>query len=355
MKLNLSLILVFASSLCFAQPQLNAIDLQLIENIQKPNSKLAKSESTPISLITISGIQYISTLAKVNNRFKASDLPPSVILGSQIGDIITLKIPLNQAQLIHDLVNVDYVELSAKISPTITNAVKDLRADSVHAGINLHNSYTGKNVLIGVTDWGFDYSHPMFYDTALSNTRIVAVWDQFKTSGPAPASYAYGTEYVGETELLAAQSDTACSYYDYATHGSHVAGIAGGSGAGIGLRGVAFEANYLFAALGLDVASGIDAVSWMKSVADAEGKRLVINMSWGLYYLGPLDGTSIISQAFDNLVNEGVIIVTSAGNNGNDEFHIKKDFNQDSVVTRINFYPYSAHASMWGQSVSMWG
>ena len=78
-------------------------------------------------------------------------------------------------------------------------------------------------------------------------------------------------------------------------------------------------------------------------------------MSWGLYHLGPLDGTSLSSQAFDAFAKSGVTIVTSGGNNGNDDFHIKKTFNQDSLLTRVNFYPYSAHPSMWGQSISMWG
>jgi subtilisin family serine protease len=195
----------------------------------------------------------------------------------------------------------------------------------------------------------------MFYDTALNNTRILAAWDQFKTSGPTPSNMTYGTEYVGESELLAAQSDTACTYYDYATHGSHVAGIAGGGGAGLDLKGVAFDANFLFSAIHLEMGAVIDAVNWMKTTANAENKRLVVNMSWGLYYLGPLDGTSLISQAMNTFTEEGVVIVTSAGNNGNDTFHIKKDFSQDTVITRINFYPYNAHTSMWGQSISMWG
>lgn len=355
MKSSLALIITILSFTCYAQPKLNAIDAHTLKEVQQSNKRLANSDFGKLSVLTISGKQYVSAIAKVNAQFQKSDLPENVIQGSRISDIITLKIPVNSLSLITRLKNVTYFEFSQKIHPSVANAVVDLRADSVHQGINLNKSYTGKNVIVGVTDWGFDYSHPMFYDTSLTSTRIIAAWDQFKVSGPAPSSYNYGTEYVGESELLAAQSDTACSYYDYATHGSHVAGIAAGSGAGIGLRGVAFESQYLFAALGLDIASAIDAVSWMKEHADSEGKRLVVNMSWGLYYLGPLDGTSIISQAFDGFTSQGVVIVTSGGNNGNDEFHIKKEFNQDTVVTRVNFYPYSAHASMWGQSISMWG
>jgi minor extracellular serine protease Vpr len=78
-------------------------------------------------------------------------------------------------------------------------------------------------------------------------------------------------------------------------------------------------------------------------------------MSWGLYNLGPLDGTSLVSQAIDQLSTEGVIFVTSGGNNGDETFHIKKTFANDTLQSRIEFYSYAANANMWGQSISMWG
>lgn len=51
----------------------------------------------------------------------------------------------------------------------------------------------------------------------------------------------------------------------------------------------------------------------------------MINMSWGLYNLGPLDGTSLVSRAIGSLSDEGVIFVTSGGNNGDVNFHMKKN------------------------------
>ena len=50
------------------------------------------------------------------------------------------------------------------------------RVDSVHAGYNLPQPYHGEGVLIGVLDWGFDYTHPNFLDTTLSESRIRGVW-----------------------------------------------------------------------------------------------------------------------------------------------------------------------------------
>jgi subtilisin family serine protease len=218
----------------------------------------------------------------------------------------------------------------------------------------LQMGYTGKGVIIGVTDWGFDYTHPMFYDTAIQHTRILAAWDQFKKSGPAPEGFSYGTEYEGEEEILAAQKDT-INIYGYATHGTHVAGIAGGGGAGTVHRGVAYEADFLMTTFLVDEAAVIDAFNWMKRKADGLNRRLVINMSWGLYNLGPLDGTSLVSQAIDYLSDEGVVFVTSGGNNGDVNFHIKKLFDNDTIQSRIEFYTYRSNPNMWGQSIGMWG
>lgn len=194
----------------------------------------------------------------------------------------------------------------------------------------------------------------MFYDTTLANSRILAAWDQFKTSGPAPASYGYGTEYSNFTDLQTAGADTA-NIYSYATHGTHVAGIAGGSGAGTEYRGVTFESSFLFATFLVNEAAVIDSWDWMFQKAQAEGKRLVINMSWGLYHMQSIDGTSLLSQALDSYSGLGVVFCTSAGNNGSTPFHIKQDYANDTLLSRIDFYSSASLATLWGQSIHMWG
>jgi minor extracellular serine protease Vpr len=296
-----------------------------------------------------------SYVAKVNASFKESEITDlGGTIGSRIADIVTIHFNNAPHNQLKNLTGVVYLQIANKITPRLSRVIPDLRADSVQRGDGLIRGYTGKDVIIGITDWGFDYTHPMFYDTALQHTRILAAWDQFKRSGPAPDGFNYGTMYEGEAELFAAQKDT-INIYGYATHGSHVAGIAGGSGAGTQHRGVAYEANYLMVTFLADEAAVIDAFSWMKAKAKEYGKRLVINMSWGLYNLGPLDGTSLVSQAIDQMSSEGVIFVTSGGNNGDETFHIKKTFANDTVSSLVEFYSYASNANMWGQSISMWG
>ena len=86
-----------------------------------------------------------------------------------------------------------------------------------------------------------------------------------------------------------------------------------------------------------------------------EGKRLVVNMSWGLYHAGTLDGNSVLSTAISAYTDLGVVFVNSGGNNGDVNFHIKHQYNSDTIESRINFYSYSSHQYMWGQSIHAWG
>lgn len=300
------------------------------------------------------GTFALSLIAKKNSNYSSSVFTKNgIVIGSEIGEIITLKVPVGLLDQIHLMAGLEYIEVPGKVSPMLDRVLFDTRVDSVHKGINLPEMYTGKDILIGVTDWGFDYTHPMFYDTLLTETRIHAAWDQFKTSGPHPAGYTYGTEYTGDANLLAAETDTT-NFYQHSTHGTHVAGIAGGSGATLKYRGMAFEAEFLMVTIQIDQAAVLDAFNWMKQKADAAGKRLVINMSWGLYYFGTLDGNSLTSQAIDALSAQGVVFCNSAGNNGNINFHLKKDFNADTLKSRVSFYTYS-DPNFWGQSVNMWG
>ena len=298
---------------------------------------------------------YLSLLAQVNNDFNSIELEEiGILVGAQIKNIVSLKYPVNQLALLETLVGIDYLQIANKISPSLNKVLYDTKVDSVHGGFGLPSAFTGKDVLIGITDWGFDYTQPMFYDTLFEETRILAAWDQFKTAGPHPDGYAYGTEYSTPAELIAAGSDTA-NIYSYGTHGTHVGGIAGGSGAGTIYRGVAFESQFLFATFLVDEGAVLDAWQWMYDKSEAGGKRLVINMSWGLYFMGALDGTSLLSQALDAFSDLGVVFVTSGGNNGGVNFHIKKTFETDTLLTRLQFYEDPESEVLYGQSITGWG
>ncbi len=280
---------------------------------------------------------------------------PFVFAGACRAGIASFRVDAFHLDVL-DVLPMDLVELASRAVPDVNKARYGTRVDSVHAGLDLPQPFHGEGVLVGVLDWGFDYTHPMFYDTAMTASRIRAVWDQYRQSGPAPSGYGYGTEADVPGDIAAMGSDTA-NVYSYSTHGTHVAGIAAGGGAGVGLTGMAPASELLFATLMVDEAAALDAFEWMAGIAEADGKRLVINNSWGLPQWGTPDGTALSNQFIDDLSGDGVVFVSSNGNNGDSDFHIDHTFSGpgDTLRSRVQFYPLSANPNAWGQNLTLWG
>jgi minor extracellular serine protease Vpr len=332
------------------QHDLNEIHQSFIEK------KIDQEKFNKFSIQKEGSDYFISLIAKTSEAFRPSQIEA---LGGKarrtINNITTIKLPLSSIESIHEIENIEYASIAKKFKPFMDKALIDTHADSVHQGLGgLSEGYDGENVLIGVTDWGFDYTSPVFYDSLLQETRILAAWDQYKLSGPSPQNFNYGTEFNTPNDLIAAGSDTS-NIYSYSTHGTHVASIAGGSALGTDFKGIAPGAQFLFVTFLVNESAVLDAWEWMYQKSLEEGKRLVINMSWGLYHFGSLDGNSILSSAITAYTDLGVVFVNSGGNNGNVNFHLKHEFNDDTMATRIQFYSYASNPNMWGQSIHSWG
>jgi len=350
------LLLAFVSNAQLQISNNSVADIAVInQEFNRNDKRVSETLRNQFPIDKIQGLDYVGFVCTVNASFDKEEMQSrGIIIGSQINNIVSLRYPLETLSSIYNESSIEYLKLAGMAKPHLEKVKIGTNVDSVWQGINLPQSYTGKDVIIGITDWGFDYSSPMFYDTLLQDTRILAAWDQFKNSGPAPQPYGYGTEYNTPTDMVNIGSDTA-NFYSYATHGTHVAGIAGGSGAGLEHRGMAFESEFLFVTFQIHEAAILDAWEWMYNKAQAEGKRLVMNGSWGIYHSSALDNSDILAQAMENYSDLGVVFVTSAGNNGDVNFHIQKDYLNDTLKTKINFYNNAGLSTLWGQSIHMWG
>src|SRR5690606_31801870 len=137
-------------------------------------------------------------------------------------------------------------EMDQPARPELFDAKIHTRVDSVHGGYNLPMPYTGKDVVIGVIDFGFDYDNPAFYDTLGQKYRVKKAWE-LETTGTPPAGYSYGHELADSNAIRAQGTDN-----PEQSHGTPVAGIAGGSGiARVGAypdlyQGIAFESDFVF-------------------------------------------------------------------------------------------------------------
>ena len=207
MKKSLFICLLLLSQSVFSQ-NIGIGMKGFIENYYK---KSQSNFPNKYSIRDIDGLEYLSAIIKVNSDFQDKSITEiGCRIGSKFGNIYTIYIPVCRVSEVIHLDNIIDIETSRKINgPQLHKATNDVSADLVWQGFELPQGYSGKGVIIGVTDWGFDYTHPMFYDSSINNYRILAAWDQFRNQGPAPDSMFYGTVFYGEQELTQAQSGIA--------------------------------------------------------------------------------------------------------------------------------------------------
>lgn len=328
------------------------------ENSGRKTDNLGFAER--FSFKEIEGVKHVSLLAKVRDGFGRADLEQmGCRVGSCSGRIYTLRVRVENLEKVVQSGIFEKIDVAKKIgSLHLDKAIQDVNADYVHQGMEgLPQGYDGSGVIIGVADWGFDYTHPVFYDTLLERNRILGVWDQFRSGYNPPEGFDYGAFLEGEETYLVAQSDTS-NIYKVGYHGTHVAGIAGGNAVGTKYKGIAPGVDFLFSSWLVDESNVLDAYVWMKNVAKQLNRRLVINNSWGVYSFGAMDGTSLLDEFIYNLAQQdSVIFITSAGNNGGSSFHAKMDFNNnDTLRSEFKFnLPTPASENYWGQTVSMVG
>jgi subtilisin family serine protease len=182
----------------------------------------------------------------------------------------------------------------------------ELAAAITMTGANIAQSqgYTGAGVKVGIIDTGLDYDHPDFGGsgangaTAFPTTRVVTGYDFV---GDA---YNAGGSGAALTPVPDPNPD------DCNGHGTHVAGIVGASGTVKGVApGVSFGAYRVFGCTG---STSADIMIAAMEMALADGMQ-VVNQSIGSARQWPQYPTA---QAASRLVNKGVVMVASIGNNG---------------------------------------
>tara|TARA_B110000285_G_scaffold205314_1_gene242980 strand:+ start:5571 stop:7763 length:2193 start_codon:yes stop_codon:yes gene_type:complete len=322
------------------------------KDVNKSDSKLVFSE--------VEHQTYVSAFIKINRNFNVNSLNDlGVLIGTIAGDIVTIKIPIDQVKNVASLqTGIDFMQLDQPIYSNLSSARTKTNVDMVHNGTSLPQAYSGKDVVVGILDVGFDYSHPTFYDENGVNYRIKRVWEQ-KTNGTPPSNYSYGNEITDTLLMLAQQTDNNAQ-----SHGTHVAGIAAGSGYGGGAneyKGVAYESDLVLVGItpqsdqwtNTGMTDIIDGLNYIYNYAASVGKPAVANLSWGCS-IGPHDGNSLFSQAVNNLTGPGRIFTISAGNNGGNKLHISKGFtNTDTLLQSFAVISLSpAGKRTW---IDIWG
>jgi subtilisin family serine protease len=311
-----------------------------IENMERNDSILISK----YGLMKINNNLYANAFFFVKENYDTAKLSGLGFLsGSKAGQFITGLIPIDKIESISNLEEIQYIQIGERATPMMDNARAYTGVNEVHKGVRLPRSYFGKDVVIGIIDGGFDYTHLNFYDTLGSFYRVKRVWDQNATTGTPPSGFSYGKELTSTNAILNAQYS-----HNNESHGTHVAGIAGGSGSTVSttkpFRGVAPMSDLVFVAYKPDNdPDGIntkvfDGIAYIMNYAESVGKPCVINMSLGQHF-GPHDGTSPFDQCCDYMVGPGRLLVGSAGNEGNKKIYINKSYtsSNNTLYTFLQF------------------
>jgi len=273
-----------------------------------------------------------------------------VSVGVRSDGFVTARIPAAVLSDVAKLESVRYVDGAVSVRPMLDKARAASGTDKVLSGESLPQAYTGKGVVVGVVDAGFDYCHPAFHTSDGSSLRIARVWEQGYTQGTPPDGFSYGSELATSAQILSAMGDVTTN-----SHGTHVAAIAAGRDCGNAWGGVAPDADIVLVSKGEETANNVnitDAVAYIFDYAKKQGKPCVVNLSLGTQ-IGPHDGTSSFDTALDALQGEGRVVVGSVGNFGADPIHVSAK-NGQPVQTFIDF-KQRVSATTAGGTVDIWG
>lgn len=260
-------------------------------------------------------------------------------INSDFGKFVTVMATPKDLATLALAPETDYVDMAPMSEITDDVSIPETGANLLHVGFLAGQRYAGRGTIVMIIDSGIDWRHLDFRDPAdTSRTRILAIWDQTLTaqSGEAPPQgFNYGVEYTQAQINAALAGSTSLRTRDENGHGTHVAGTAVGNGLAFAattgnlanrrFTGVAPEADIIIvrAGVGREIrGTWIDGLQYAQNRANAAGRPIVINMSFGSV-LGPHDGTDAGSVAIDALSNTpGRICVPAAGNSGTDSLHI---------------------------------
>lgn len=353
MKRNLFLLIVLICSLCaYSQCKLsNYTRSFLLDNEAKEMRRESQNVDNELQ-------NEISAFVHFNEYIDLALLDKyGVVVESEFEtlNLVTATIPVNQLEVLAQEDAIRYIEMATPLYPQLDVAHKETGMNLVHAGADQSTRpFLGKNVIVGIVDYGFQYTHPAFFNADGSESRIERVWEQETSMGTHPENFNYGKEYKSYAELAKQKYD---SQVDNVGHGTHVAGIAAGSNNqySCGFSGVAPESRIVLVSYRMQQVSTslANAVEYIFNYADEVGRPAVVNMSLG-QQTGPHDGTSTLDKVLDELQGEGKIICGAVGNDAKRKIHIMKEFSDSDTLVKsfADFYyksPRQVTIDMWGE------
>lgn len=309
---------------------------------KRPFDKLrARSEPSIIAFVRISQKEGDDILSDYGCRPLANK-----------GDITIAEIPLSSLTALSEHPAISRIEAGERASVCLDTTASIINVLPAYMSTANHQAYTGKDVVVGLMDVGFDLTHPTFYNTTTTRYRIGAFWDQL-SKDTVGSPWPVGRDVVGYDAVRAYGHST-----DGKTlkHGTHTLGIAAGSGYDTNFRGVAYESDiclvsnavsndkeYIDSADYYKYTTAVDALGfqYLFDYADRQGKPCVVSFSEG--YAPYLDEEDSLYAAYiDSLTGPGHILVASAGNENQEMSYMEKPYGTTEAGAFIRVYKENA-------------
>jgi len=184
---------------------------------------------------------------------------------------------------------IDLPEPQQGPAPELFTSLEMIGADIAQSELGL----TGEGIKVAVMDSGIDYDHPDLGGGFGPGFRVATGWDFV------------GDAFNGDNTPVPDPDPDDCM-----GHGTHVAGIIGANGGVVGVApGVTFGAYRVFGCAG-HTQSDIMIAAMEMALADGMD---ILNMSIGAAFDWPQSPTAM---AASRLVNAGMVVVASVGNEG---------------------------------------
>lgn len=274
--------------------------------------------------------KYISALIKFRPSIDIDAIEEKYQcrLLDRINQIYIMQIPVTElAQLSMDeqVLRIESQEIPRL---TMNDTPTRLNVDKIWSGQGLSMPFTGKGVVSGIVDIGFDFLHPMFLDND-GNTRVLRYYDVNKKK--QNGIYAvYDTDDITEIKhSLEAVNQS---------HGTHVASLMAGSqvkGEKSIYSGIAYGSNIVVSEVSLTSADLIYAFSKLYHYADSIRQPCVINFSASApSFL--TESYTLANEAIDGLLGPGHILVSGAGNEGGLYPTLEKPAEMPKVIAKFS-------------------
>ena len=271
-----------------------------------------------------------------------------VKLQGRLGNQVAAAIPLSTLQQVEALQGVQRIGTGGPAPKLLTDVSRgEIGVSDIDGtrGVAGDRSYSGRGVTVAVIDGGFDFQHAAFKDSE-GRSRIKAVYSPFYNNGrkvviddmELPGS-------VFNTPELIAALTTDFSHDD---HGSHTSSIAAGTRSPQGWGGMAPDADIVVCTIYspdsspenmtfdndlLPTKNTFYGLVFLKNYAKQLEGPIVVNMSLGANN-GSHNGKGELPEAIEALCQEGVPVVISAGNEGDRNLYLHKDFESDTDTLR---------------------